>query len=156
MKILAFMQNAWFPPGTPQRIIDRYHDDSEFHIKVLSKTMSGRRLMKALGDELYKKIIWDNTTREVASQPSGNPGADLMYMRQRILAHKPDAIIAVGQVAYDAMIKMRKEDPVKHNFARILMPHPNKRGITSDELKEEARKVQEFADIFEMVRTIDE
>ena len=135
-QIIAFMQNAWFPPGTKQRHIDKYHRDQKFHQRILSFSMSGRRLMEAF-KELYFKIWWDNTTHETVQFASDIVPPNTIMMEELIVKIKPRLILGFGKQAEETLIGI--DPPIPMYFCH----HPNARGKTQADLNNFAHIVRQ-------------
>lgn len=138
MKIVAFMQNPWFPPGTSRKTIEAYRDDQAYHRKVLARCMSGKRLMHAFQD-LYWEIYWDNANPEPADSSQGVMEPDISHILRVIETHEPDLILTFGRLP-----TLGVKDVMDANDIRIpLMAchHPNARGMTQYDLNQFAAKV---------------
>jgi len=125
-RILAFMQNPWFEPGTRPEIIDRYKTDQEFHRRLLARTMSGQRLLTAFGPTMFMEIWWDNVAPKAAVEAAGVTDIDMQHVDKLICDYKPDIILAFGKLA---------EKALDNSFYAELIPyfcchHPNARGYT--------------------------
>jgi hypothetical protein len=139
MKILAFMQNPWFPPSTRREYVDRYRTDQEFHKYLLARTMSGQRLLQAFGPEMFDSIHWDNVAPEAAEEASGKTDIDHEHVERVILHVMPDLIISFGKLA---------EEALDGSIYAIKIPymcchHPNARGYTMADLAQFAVDVQQ-------------
>lgn len=139
MKIVAFMQNPWFPPGTQRAHVDRYRTDQEFHQRLLSRTMSGGRLLQAFGPDTFSKIWWDNVAPEAAEEAAGQTEIDYDHVERVIHTQKPDLIISFGALA---------ERALDNSIGAIEIPymcchHPNARGKTVSDLAQFAIDVQQ-------------
>jgi len=142
MKIVAFLQNCWFPPGTSLYHIRRYLINDDFRRKVLKKGWSGKRLMNAFGEELFDKIIWDNASLEVGATPGHRADADRNHIANVIYNHSPDLILTFGTVARDAV---RIVNRTCGDGACVLSTkHPNARGFTNEELSHFVKQVKEW------------
>lgn len=131
MKIVGFLQNPWFPPGTREEHIIAYRDDQDFHRRLLEGTMSGRRLSVAFED-LYDAIHWDNTNWRPAFMASGREEPDHQHMMDVVKREQPDLILCFGNQARDAMRAIGRLFNKKHDF--LHCHHPNARGKTQMDL----------------------
>jgi hypothetical protein len=138
MKIVAFMQNMWLKdPESFRRSYERQHALSvaaaeNYRSRIIRYALfagciSGRRLKVAFGDELCDRIIWDETTREVADNPRTILPVDLNHISDRIQDTHAEVIITFGAIARDAV------DQIKLPFHRgagtiINCVHPAARG----------------------------
>lgn len=127
-KILAFLQNPGFPEDTHPETIRQYNLDDDFRRKILKQYMTGQRLLKAFGEEVFDQIVWDNVILQNGTIKKKVP-PDMDHIRAVIAEVKPDIIITFGAVAYRAI-----KDLEEWKGPHFMSPHPNARGITSDEL----------------------
>lgn len=146
--VVAFLQNCWFRPGTPDAIIRQYLTDQSYRRKVLAKSMSGRRLLTAFGEDAYRRIWWDNASEHVATHAAGSAEADIAHMRRIVNSIAPKAIITLGLVATDGLSKIWPRSPGTQMCERYMngmewhaFPHPNARGLTQFQLNEFARQI---------------
>lgn len=142
--VLAFLQNMWFPVGTPETIIGAYLNDQSYRRRVLGNCMSGRRLKKAFGEH-YHTIWWENASQHRATVPSGRGNADPAHMLKVIRSVEPKHILCFGAVAKDGMItlddRMLSRIPLELKWS--YFPHPNARGLLQIQLDEFAKKIIE-------------
>lgn len=130
MKILAFLQNPWFMPGTNPRHIDMYRRNQNFHRKVLLMSATGQALHRAFGPKLYGKIIWENANWRHGSERRAKMPADVAHMINVLVTHGPDLIICFG---HEAKIGMKA---VACGSAEVLFaPHPMAHGSAADHLR---------------------
>lgn len=142
MKIVAFLQNPWFPEGTAERHILMYRDNQKFHRLLLGKTMSGGRLMTAFG-ELYNNIHWDNTNWRPAWKANGREDPDHTYMRDVIIREQPQIVLCFGNQARDAVKVVEHLLPVGIRPKQVMScHHPNARFKTQKNLDDFADKVR--------------
>ncbi len=139
-KILAFMQNQWFEPGTAREIVDRYRTDQEFHRQLLARTMSGGRLVNAFGPKMYEHIWWDNVAPEAAVEAAGETDLDMSHVELLIEAQHPDLIITFGKLAEDAMEKSIMAASIDY----MCCHHPNARDKTAGDLAQFAVEVENW------------
>lgn len=139
--ILAFLQNAWHPPGTLSRIISRYAADPRFRRRLLRSGMSGRRLAVAFGDELFSQIIWDNASLETTDHASGLKKHSLCHMIASIQAHSPELVLAFGREAQMGMEEIRFMK--RYQGALLFCHHPNARHRTQEDLNKFADLVRQ-------------
>jgi hypothetical protein len=150
--IVAFLQNAWFPDGTNPAIIRQYLTDQKFRRIILSRTMSGKRLVRAF-DYRFSQIWWDNASEYVANTSPGKAEADPLHMERILSKIKPRAVLCFGEIAtqgMQAVWELQKEDTAAelHFLIDIFreghwhcFPHPNARGITQYQLNAFAAEV---------------
>src|SRR5688572_8073089 len=130
LKIAAFMQNAWFPPGTQKHHLDRYITDQVFHRRILRGTMSGRRLTEAFGDTFFDRIWWDNVAPRATLLASGHSATDMPHVERVIAEQGPRLILTFGTQAKEAIALSVGGMKLKVMNCR----HPNARGIRQREI----------------------
>ncbi len=121
MTILAFLQNPYFLPTTPERYIKHFQESDDFRRRCLLRpngTMTGKRLTRCFGDELCASIIWDEATMRYGNKSSDKFPADVQYMQQRIDKIKPCVILVFGNVAKHGI------EQVNTNATVYCLPHP--------------------------------
>lgn len=148
MKVVAFLQNPWFKPDTPNYIIAKYRDEPDYRRRVLALSMTGRRLMTAYGDK-FSEIHWDNANPLHGSYSSKLFREDIGHMVKALGIARPTAVVTYSKTALDGMsqilhywdeipeIKELQLDKPAHHHC----PHPNSRGITQFQLNEFAQIV---------------
>ncbi len=137
-RVVAFLQNCWFRPGTSHRMIDLYLTDQSFRRKVLAMSMTGRRLKTAFADK-FPDIWWDNASQFVADYSSGCNTADPIHMEAVLQQIKPVGIVTFGRIANEGMLNIARTQwpiPKWHYF-----PHPNARGLTQAQINEFAAEI---------------
>lgn len=138
MRVVAFLQNCWFEPGTPQHIIYKYLQDPTYRRKVLALTMSGKRLTRAFGS-YYDEIHWDNASINVGTAAHMKFDADTEHMMGVIGEHSPVCIIAFGRVAFGGLQQIATRYGAKANWH--YCPHPNARGPTQNDFNNFASEI---------------
>lgn len=138
MRVVAFLQNCWFPPGTPAIITNRYLNDPKYRRVVLSRTMSGRRLVRAFGI-YYNEIWWDNASQAIGEFPQSRHPADIRHMSRVIEENAPLTVLAFGRVAADGIMELQHGRGVSLEWH--FSPHPNARGITQFQLDNFAKVI---------------
>lgn len=103
LTILAFLPNPWFPEGTSRGIVEQYQTDQEFHRDLLKCTMAGIQLHQAFGEEMWKRIIWENVSPVVTDHPRKKAAKNQGHVDAIISKHKPDLILAFGEQAHQAV-----------------------------------------------------
>ena len=130
VKVLAFMQNPWFPVDTKKEHVDRYITDQEFHQRILARSMSGGRLLQAFGPTMFGKIWWDNVAPAAAVEAAGKTDIDMIHVERIISEVKPGLILTFGNLAKDAL-----EDSIQGDkIPRLHCHHPNARHKTMADL----------------------
>jgi hypothetical protein len=139
-KILAFMQNPWFTPGTSKEIIDKYRTDQEFHRRLLARCMSGNRLLTAFGSTMFNRIWWDNVAPTAAIEAAGITDVDPIHVETVITDQKPDLILTFGKLAEQVL----DGSIVAHDIDYLCCHHPNARGKSMIDLAQFAVEVEEW------------
>lgn len=124
MKILGLLQNQWaYNPARVREMLDRATPKNRHKLirYMLVGSRTGRHLNAALGPA-FDAITWDNVTPVVTRSPSGQPPADLDYVRQLLAEVRSTLVVTFGQVARRAMLDV---DWPGRMFAG---PHPAARG----------------------------
>lgn len=141
MNITAFMQNAWFPEKTHQWIRDKYSQDQKFHQKILCQSASGRRLLKLMGEDMFHHIYWDNTTPATGDKSSDRLPPDIPWIHSVIEKTEADILLCIGFQARDAVpIALPRDWSGKIFF----MSHPNRRGVTDEELLASIQEIKDY------------
>lgn len=139
MKILGILQNAWFKPGTSERLIKLYREDQKFHRKVLALSATGRALRKMFGP-LYEEIVWDNASQEHGSVRDHVSPPDPRHIAKRVAETRPDVVLLFGrqaEIGWDRMAEM-----TDYNVQVFRAPHPMARGSANEHLKKIALRVK--------------
>lgn len=153
-RIVAFLQNPWFREGTPQYLIDKYRENAEFRMRVLSATATGKILMKMLGS-LYSKIHWNNANPNHGFERDHREPPDPVHMAHVIVDQDPDLVLCFGQAAQHGMVQVlsiidvtvRPRDNViitPGKKAIMNFPHPQARGIPASQWDRYSKQVFEF------------
>ena len=129
MKILAFLQNQWFPePQKIQRIFDRYPDRRNDLIArfLFAGCRTGKRLISALGEELCGRIIWEESSPRLGSHASSKFPADFDHIEDAIKRFNPDVIVCFGKISGDAVREAVERFRSVHGmtFPVLYAPHP--------------------------------
>jgi hypothetical protein len=131
MRILSFMQNQWFKdPAKVKAIYARNPDKRNYFIRtfLFMGCLSGRRLQKALGEELCRQIVWEEASPEIGGASGSSFGADEEHIKAAIRKHAPEIIICFGKISGDAVRALDPHVPV------LYAPHPAARRNPSKEL----------------------
>lgn len=128
MTILAFLQNMWV--RDPERVKALVAKKGEGYRRrfiryaLFAGSLTGRRLLKAFGEDLCERIIWEECSREIGSYASAAFDADLEHMRAAIAENEPEVILAFGRTAREALAKIKAAA-----YAPVIYgPHPAARG----------------------------
>jgi len=146
MKIVAFLQNPWFRPGTDQRLIDLYRTNQEFHRRVLRLSATGKALYNAFGPKLYSEIHWDNANPRSGSTRDTKYPPDMVHMENVIVAQNPDVLLLFGRQAQDGIDRILHESFLKYTFGYVVFraPHPMARGSAVRHLEQIVRDLRSF------------
>lgn len=144
IKIVAFMQNPWFKPGTSIRHIKLYSESQYFHRAVLANSMSGKRLLQAFGEELYNQIWWDNANPVAATIATGKFEANYDHMIKVLIRQNPRLVIGFGQEANMAITQLLVTEKFPGEIESLACHHPNARGKTQQDLDNFAQVVKNF------------
>lgn len=140
-KIVAFLQNPWFPDGTAPEVIDRYRSEQQFHQRLLARTMSGNRLMVAFGEFWFKRIWWDNANPEHSRRPGITTEYDIRHIERVIKEQEPHLILTFGTQARDGVSKSVASITTKV----MSCHHPNARFRGQQDLDQFAEDVRAWA-----------
>ena len=147
--VVAFLQNCWFKPGTNPELIRRYLTDQKFRRLILARSMSGGRLLRAFGEDDYRRIWWDNASEYVASTSPGKSAADTEHKKRVLHQVMPRGILCFGSIAsvgMDSLVMRHKQETgmnfLPENVLWHYFPHPNARGLRQSQLDEFAREIK--------------
>lgn len=126
------MQNLWVRDPEKVGTMFRRHGEA-FRLQFIQYALfrgclTGRRLKSAFGDDC-KRIIWEESTKQIAGDPKTIFPADHLHMVDVIRTYKPTVIITFGRIAHEALQAVFEN----HNFAGtcvIILPHPAARQAT--------------------------
>lgn len=145
MKMLAFLQNPWFKPGTDERMIQLYRDNPEFHRRVLAMSATGRALKKMFG-RLYDEIIWDNASPAHGEMRDAVSPPDIHHIAGVVARERPDVVLLFGrqaEIGWDQMAEATGLYSFPDYHVNVLRaPHPMARGSVNDHLKKIAIQVK--------------
>lgn len=139
---VVFLQNPWFPPGTPENELTTYMTDVEFRRQKLASTMTGSRLLSLFGPMFYT-IWWDNAhpTPLIGNHRAvGDP--DPEHMLRVLLEQRPQTVGLLGKKAVAGMQALSQEVPLFFDRGHFLGAkivtgrHPNAMGCTAEELEQ--------------------
>lgn len=147
-KVLAFLQNQWFPnPESAQAMFDRYKG-TPFRNELVARFLfykcpTGRRLKSVFGDQWCKRIVWDEASTRVAGRADGFFPADPAHMLAAVQMHRPQVVLAFGRIAVNGCLQMMQLSVGRLNngdgFDLITGPHPTARGDNVMQLLEAMR-----------------
>ena len=140
MKVLAFLQNPWFPEGTKEEHIEKYRTDDKFRRRVLAMSETGKRLLKAFGEETYDEIVWDNVAPAHTSHSRGITPADPDHIQAAITSNNPDLVLVFGIHAAKALKGLWYGETK-------ACPHPMKTGMRISTLVDFAMEVKTWVNI---------
>lgn len=145
MKTLAFLQNAWWKPGTDERHIKLYETDQNFHRRVLAMSATGRALRRALGADIYDQVVWDNASLEHGATRDAAFKPDWLHMLRATARLRPDLVLLFGRQAiagWDIVIGMADENVWVTRIKVLSAPHPMARGSAKRHLEEISAEVK--------------
>lgn len=128
LKVLAVLQNQWFPPADAARV-------REIMARASSK---GRRRLTAFflfrachtGKVLQsffpdcRDWVWENASPEIGERPGAVFPADSEHLWRALVEEQPTVVLAFGRVASDALAGLTREYKVPFFYG----PHPASRG----------------------------
>ncbi len=103
MKIVGFLQNAWFKQ--PERL--RRHSPEtrrRIWLYALYHSYTGKKLRQHLG-AVYDDVHWENASPLVATHSTKAYRADYDHIAGVLTDQSPDVVLAFGQIASDALAK---------------------------------------------------
>ena len=142
MKILAILQNQWFrDPEKAREIFERNPGKRNELVKcfLFMRSKTGKRLERALGEDLCESIIWEEASPRIGGHASSNFGADPNHILNAVEKHQPNIVICFGKVAGEAVRILNLMVPV------LYAPHPAARNNPMQELKLLPDKIAEAA-----------
>ena len=145
MITLAFLQNAWFKPGTHEHLVELYHTNQVFHRRVLARSATGRSLKKMFGP-LYEEIIWDNASLEHGSVREHVSPPDPHHIARVVAELRPDVVLLFGrqaEIGWDRMAELTNLYSFPDYHVQVLRaPHPMARGSADEHLKKIVLRVK--------------
>lgn len=138
--IVAFLQNMWVKDvARHQKLLAQFGEiyrRKMMNYALFAGCMTGKRLKAAFGDELCKRIIWEEASRVVTSTPSESPPADPVHIAAVLEQYKPTLVICFGKTASNAV-------PPLFKGTSFIAPHPTARRIdTVTKLEQTAKWLQ--------------
>jgi hypothetical protein len=149
MKVVAFLQNQWFK--NPEKIAKMYARTGTTpegraqlnRIFLFYKSLTGKRIKAAFGQDACREIIWEEASREIAGESDGSFPADTSHIKAVIQHFEPDAILCFGKIVSDAVRVLMPRIPV------IYGPHPAARHATvTAELRAMATELDSLPELF--------
>lgn len=150
--IVAFLQNAWYPPEHIPSITRIYakrgkslDGRAELNARFLfCRPVTGRRLREAFGEELCDQIAWHEISPQFGTKSSDVFPPDLNHVGAVLAHHKPKVVLALGKVAAEGLEDGRMFwDGLVPEFELVTGPHPAGRGAdVMDRLRACAEKVK--------------
>lgn len=129
MSMVVFLQNAWSP------VFAGHKWPRKSWLRALQKSRTGIRL-RVMIDDLD---LCEETTEEVAAEPSGICPPDIAHIQRVLNARQPQIVVACGKQAENIVGQLWR-GPL------LVVPHPAHRLVT-DALFREARRLlsQDFS-----------
>ena len=116
MKILVFLQNAWYHDGKP-----RAHEQ---WVSDLWSSHTGKRLKKMLPAPTDVEIFVDNASPKVGDKVHSVFEPDLKHIDRLLVEIKPDVVLACGACAKEAVNLMRVYSLDTYGIPVVYAPHP--------------------------------
>lgn len=120
MTAVAFMQNQWVrDPERVKALIARHGEPYRRRLiatALFAGCLSGRRLKAAFGDAC-RRIVWEESTREIAGDPRTVFPADPVHIQAVIAEIKPTVVLTFGRIAGAAVVPLWTGN-------LIASPHP--------------------------------
>ena len=111
---------------------------------------TGRNLQKFLGEDYCKRIIWEETTKEIAGDTKTVFKPDFQHIGDTITEIRPDLIICFGKVAKNALINYIVDfNNGRNDWPIFYASHPTNRDW--DEMAASLIGLREYLDKFEPV-----
>ncbi len=133
MKIVAFLQNQWWrdPEGVKKRIAN-HATPEEFRRRLIVWGLQGcktgrvleKRLASVIGPISFKKIHWENSSREIGGKSASSFPANIEHMEKVINKQLPDVILVFGKIAQQGLNLLT----VAPHIAILEAVHPASRG----------------------------
>ena len=133
MKVVAFLQNAYFKDPNCESA-KLYVSDPEFRRKALAQSMTGSRLLSALGKDLFNLIHWDNATDEVGDERRSSLPAKPSHILNVVNRLRPYVILTFGRTAKDGVVFASQYFNLNQSLAIFCMSHPSAMGLTKREM----------------------
>lgn len=138
-KVVAFLQNPWFPEETNPRTIELYKRHMAFRRSVLSLTRTGKWLLRTMTPEIYWAVWWDNANPQHGKTYDHEETGSPEHMESVIKLVDPDIIILFGRQARDTYSQIT----CHHKSFVMWAPHPMARGNTIPALTAMATSLKE-------------
>jgi hypothetical protein len=130
MKCVAFLQNLWVKdPTRVQAMFERYPEQREYMLRKLlfCGGRTGTILKATLGWDLCLKIIWDESTTQIAGDSKFVFPPEPAHIRRVLEKHRPEIVVTFGLIASKSVFKVFSEmmaglGEFKCQFRSV--PHP--------------------------------
>lgn len=102
MKIVAFLQNLWVrDPIKVKAMFERYPAKREWMLRFMlfRGGRTGKLLRQHLGDDLVERIVWEESTKQIAGTSSDAFPPDIEHIAEVIARHQPEHVVGFGKVA---------------------------------------------------------
>ena len=104
---LAFLQNMWVKrPEETRRAIERFGETYRVRLiryALFAGCKTGRNLKRTFGDELIERIVFEETTREIAGDAKTIFPADPAHIKAVLAHHRPLVVLTFGGIAHEAV-----------------------------------------------------
>ena len=122
--------------------IQQYRTDQDFHQQLLRATPTGIRLVQSFGDEMFRRIWWDNCAPTPTDHPRKRSPINQIHVDQVIDTQKPHVVIAFGEMAKESMLN--SVALIDKKIKVMFFHHPNARFRTQAELDQFAQEVWDY------------
>lgn len=140
LTIVAFLQNMWVRPHQVARV-SRFDPLSEERKRMTAYALfagcvTGRRLKRALGEDICSRIVWQEASPVVADNPRDYHPPDLQHVRAVLNKYQPQLVLCFTRAGEGLIRTMLDEGTVF-----VPCQHPAARKPNGD--LERARKIIE-------------
>lgn len=128
MKVLAVLQNQWFPPAEAVRVREMMARSSSTQRRRLTAAFlfrschSGKVLRSFF--PTCREWVWENASPKIGDRPGAVFPADYEHLRAALFEEQPKVILAFGRIASDALGGLARD----FDLPLFCGPHPASRG----------------------------
>ncbi len=148
MTILCFLQNMWVrEPKKVRAWLDKNPDLWNGAVAgfLFAGCVTGRRIRTCFGDELIRKMTFEECTKEIAGDSRTVCESDPEHIRAALENHQPKIVVTFGKIAADALDNVCYETKTGRPgvIPIIHCPHPAARQAdTVEKLKNAAADIK--------------
>jgi hypothetical protein len=135
MKIVSFLQNQWFrEPERVKQLYEKYPEQRERMIAsfLFMGCLTGQRLQRVFGEDLCRKITWEEASRNIGGRSSSQFPADINHIKTVLEKHKPIVVLAFGKIVSVPLAQLKEQGAPWH---LITAPHPAARNCSDQDLE---------------------